>query len=348
MHNSLFNRILFFSAGVNPDLIKHCPRSEFIKYTSIGATVIFTALLAIVSSFFAFHLIVNNLLIKLILSFFWGAMIFNLDRFLVSSIRGKSWTQFLPRILLAFFIALVISKPIELKLFEPEINRYLNKVSTDELELVDLNFDNKLKEINESIEDVRLDLESKFELKEKYYFEYKCECDGTCGTGLRGRGAECDRKREKYEAFNLEYEALKVDSKERLNAYEEEKKLVSKEREKKIQEVKTSFTFGLLARLNALSEMPGYYSWAIMFIFMLIETAPVFTKMMSSKGPYEILLQETEYSYNIKYLNSVNEKKREFLKNQKIQETKGVDERIDIIKQRHEKMKVELKQKLKK
>lgn len=348
MKNSTINNILFFSAGVNPELIVKCPRSEYIKYTSIGATVIFTAILAIVSSFFAFNLIVENFWVKIILSLFWGAIIFNLDRFLVSSIRGKNLTQFFPRILLAFFIALVISKPIELKLFQPEINRYLSKLSASELEIVDLEYEKKLAELNRRIDAVQGDVNSKFELKEQYYKDYKCECDGTCGTGIRGRGSECERKREKYEAFNFEYESLKEESQLIMLGLENDKKALSEGRLKKEEAVQASLTFGLLARLNALSELPGYYSWAIMLIFMLIETAPVFTKMMSSKGPYELLLQEAEYAYSIQYLNNVNEQKQAFLKNRKIEEQSAEKDLKDMIRDRHEKMKRDLKQKLSK
>ena len=57
-------------------------------------------------------------------------LIFNLDRFIVSTIkkRDSKWKELLqatPRIILAMIIAMVISKPLELKLFEKEINQIL-------------------------------------------------------------------------------------------------------------------------------------------------------------------------------------------------------------------------------
>jgi hypothetical protein len=346
MGNSKINQFLFFCAGINNELIVKCPRSEVIKYTSIGATVAFTTLLAVVSSYFAFNLILQDTWIKILLSFFWGAIIFNLDRFLVSSVRGKGLIQFFPRLLLAFFIALVISKPIELKLFEPEINRYLNKLTNEELESAEAVFLLRMDEVESKIQQLRVDLNNKFEQKEKYYLDYKCECDGTCGTGIRGRGTECDRKKEKYETFNNEYESLKNDTKGIIAQYEAEKKEIANEKLKKEEVVEASFTFGLLARLNALSDLPGMHSWAIMLIFMLIEAAPVFTKMMSSKGPYELLLQESEYAYKLKYLQTVQGYKQDFLKNKRIEELDEEAKLKELIKERHEKMKRDLKQKL--
>jgi uncharacterized PurR-regulated membrane protein YhhQ (DUF165 family) len=53
-------------------------------------------------------------------------MIFNLDRYIVLSMRKdevwyKEYLQAIPRIVLAVLIALVISKPLELKIFQKEI-----------------------------------------------------------------------------------------------------------------------------------------------------------------------------------------------------------------------------------
>lgn len=69
-------------------------------------------------------------------------IIFNLDRFIVSTFRkvadGKWWQKFLrellhasPRIILAIIIAIVISKPVEIKIFE---NRLSEQIKRNEIE----------------------------------------------------------------------------------------------------------------------------------------------------------------------------------------------------------------------
>ena len=40
-------------------------------------------------------------------------------------------------------------------------------------------------------------------LREKYYEDFKCECDGTCGTKKVGRGIECISKKNKYDLILL-------------------------------------------------------------------------------------------------------------------------------------------------
>jgi hypothetical protein len=62
----------------------------------------------------------------------WGFLIFNLDRFIVSTIKKRDhfldeFIQASPRIVLAIIIAIVISKPLEIKIFQKEIETVLLK-----------------------------------------------------------------------------------------------------------------------------------------------------------------------------------------------------------------------------
>ena len=66
----------------------------------------------------------------------WGLMIFNIDRFIISS-TGKGdgkdtmvWSEVknaIPRILMATILSFTISKPLEIKIFESEINAQLEQ-----------------------------------------------------------------------------------------------------------------------------------------------------------------------------------------------------------------------------
>ena len=70
----------------------------------------------------------DNLWMSSIIGIIWGGMIFNLDRYIVSTIKKSDnffdeLLQATPRIILAMIIAVVIAKPLELKIFEKEINQ---------------------------------------------------------------------------------------------------------------------------------------------------------------------------------------------------------------------------------
>ena len=57
---SIGNKIknfLIFCAGSSKEILQKCPSTEWIKHTSTGATVLFTSIIAMLSSFYAFQLI---------------------------------------------------------------------------------------------------------------------------------------------------------------------------------------------------------------------------------------------------------------------------------------------------
>lgn len=127
-------RFFFACAGAYVRILEETP-SEHAKYVGIGATIFLTGCLAIISGSFAVYTLVPNLLVAILAGILWGALIFNLDRYIVSSIRkeGRFWQEFglaLPRLALAVLISFVITKPIEVELFsnqiESELYSYIN------------------------------------------------------------------------------------------------------------------------------------------------------------------------------------------------------------------------------
>lgn len=122
-------RFFFACAGSYMKILEACP-SEHTKYVGIGATIFLTACLAVISGSFAINSLVDNWFVSVPFGFLWGALIFNLDRYIVSSIRkeGRFWHEFglaLPRMILAVLISLVITKPIEVELFRNQIDSEL-------------------------------------------------------------------------------------------------------------------------------------------------------------------------------------------------------------------------------
>ena len=117
-------------SGVDKDVIASCSNGEQNKYAGIGGTVFFTAVMAFIASSYALFTVFDNGYIAVGFGIVWGLLIFNLDRFIVSTLRKRNnfkreLFQATPRIILAFIIAIVISKPLELKIFEKEIDTVL-------------------------------------------------------------------------------------------------------------------------------------------------------------------------------------------------------------------------------
>lgn len=306
-----------FCAAADSDILRRCPASEHQKYASIGATVFFTGMLAALSGGYALYTVFGSIAIAVGLGVFWGLLVFNLDRFIVSTIKKSTHRfgqlkQVLPRLLLAVFLAIVISKPLEIKIFEQEIAEKMHYTGVQKLEDLDVTYAKKLQTHIEEIKRLRERTESRFQLREKYYEEYKCECEGSCGTGARGVGSECVRKENKYLKADQEYQELKKLNDQQIAVINQDIALLQQEKAKYKVELKANFAQGLMARLNALHELPPGPSYAIVLLLICIEIAPIFAKLLSPYGPYDHMLKTIEYDYEIDEISSIN------LRNQKL------------------------------
>ena len=181
----MIKQFFWMCSGADTDLLDESPKSEQIKYAGIGGTVFFTAVMAFISGSYALFTVFDNLYIAIAFGIVWGLLIFNLDRFIVSTIKKQDnfWKEFLqasPRIILAMIIAVVISKPLEIKIFEKEINQVLleqknaltlqnqNQIAQqytpeilrveNEIEALKIEVDTKEKEVNDSYKKVWKDL----------------------------------------------------------------------------------------------------------------------------------------------------------------------------------------------
>lgn len=124
-------KLLAISSGASLDILRECPRTEIIKHAGIGGTILLTSLLALISGSYALFSVFKSYPAAILFGLVWALMIFNLDRLIVSSMRKRGvWLQQIkmatPRILLAIIIAIVISKPLEVRLLETRINKVLS------------------------------------------------------------------------------------------------------------------------------------------------------------------------------------------------------------------------------
>ena len=313
---SLGLRFFIFCAAADKIILDKCPKSEVYKYSGVGVTVFFTGVLAFFSGGYALYTVFNSIWLAVVLGFFWGALVFNLDRFLVSTMKksrgkGREIIQIFPRFLLAVFLSIVISKPLELKIFEQEVNEKLHYTGVSKLAAVDALYTHKIEAKESRIAGLKAKLDERFELREDYYQQYKCECEGTCGTRQKGRGSECDRKEKKYVKTDDEYKLLKTEIDFEIASLNEEIKNLNLEKSKFQDELQASFSTGLMARLEALSELPKTPQYAILLLLICIEIAPILVKLLSPYGPYDHLLKTMEYQFEIDEITTINIRNQE-------------------------------------
>src|SRR5574343_20016 len=118
---------LWWCAGAHQKLLKQFP-SEHAKYSGLGGVLLATFVLAVLSAGYAIYSVFGNITWTIGFAIIWGLIIFNFDRFLVSTMRKyglskrKQIWMAVPRLALAILIGITIARPLELKVFEKEIN----------------------------------------------------------------------------------------------------------------------------------------------------------------------------------------------------------------------------------
>lgn len=305
-------QFLWFCSGAFVPLLKRSP-SESNKYIGIGGAVLFTGILAALSAGYALFTIFESMVSTALFALLWGLLIFNLDRFIVSSMRKRQsfwseWKLALPRLALAVLLALVISKPLELKIFEREINRKLDEVKTlaiiETKERLDQGFP-ELQELDNSIRLLREEIREKEAFRNQKQQEYDDERFGnkTAGTtGLRGLGINAQKKEEQLDDAQRDYRETEQRNQARIDELEQQRRDFMELRQQAFEKQQPGIEEinGMAARMDALSRLTSESAAMatanifIILLFVAIETAPIFVKLLAEKGPYDHFLERHE------------------------------------------------------
>ncbi|GAA4268354.1 DUF4407 domain-containing protein [Hyunsoonleella aestuarii] len=315
----MLKQFFIICSGADTELLKACSSGEQNKYAGIGATVFFTAVMAFIASSYALYTVFDNLYTAIFFGLIWGLLIFNLDRYIVSTIKKTGnvideLIQATPRIILAVIIAVVISKPLELKIFEKEINQVLleqkNELTLANKQQIAEQFNPSIETANNKIAALNKQIETKEAEVNTLYDVYISEAEGTAGTKLLGKGPVYKEKREKHDALLAELEALKQENKAKILAAETEIANLKGNYETQVvntQPIINSFD-GLMARVNALGELPWLPSFFIFLLFLAIETSPIFAKLLSPKGAYDFKLEDQETAVKTHVMQNKNQR----------------------------------------
>ncbi|MFN6529743.1 DUF4407 domain-containing protein [Nostoc sp. ChiSLP03a] len=308
----------FFCAGVDQEIIaKEECSTERNKYAAIGGAVLFTALLASLSGGYAFYTVFLTRLEAVIFGFIWGLGIFNLDRIFVLNIKNKEIKNkrdalsqiavVTPRLLLALVIAVTISKPLELRLFEGEI---IAKIKDDNIEA-----ENKAAEkFSQNTDLVELQLRrNNLESRKRKYEDEKntlannliCEIEGTCGTQKFGDGPVAKSKKERIAQLENDIKGLNSE----IQQIDKQLSPLLTYQGSKLNDWRTaqSNSTGLLKKIQALEEL-GREAQIVKFadlfvtlIFIVLETSPIIVKVLSKSGPYDEIVAYKEGAVSSHY-----------------------------------------------
>lgn len=301
----------WFCSGADTSILKKCP-SETAKYTGIGATVFFTGVFAFLSASYALYTVFDNLFSSVLFGIVWGLMIFNLDRFIVSSMRkegrpGREFTMALPRLALAILISIVIARPLELKIFEKEIEPELivmeqEKYEEQETQLMSrfLPYQDSLRFQNDALKN---EIVQKAVRRDELARIAQEEADGTGGSRRRNLGPIYKVKKADADRAERELADLRAQNEQRITTLEALLAGNIRNMNTELHALERSPRNGPAARMEALDRITNdspailWAHWFILLLFIAVETAPVFVKLIAPKGPYDNLLRITEHAF---------------------------------------------------
>jgi hypothetical protein len=307
--NIMLKNFFILCSGVDQDIVQSCSNGEQNKYAGIGATVFFTAIMAFIASSYALFTVFDNYYLAVFFGLVWGLLIFNLDRFIVSTIKKRDnfkseFIQATPRIILAVIIAIVISKPLEIKIFEKEINTLLlkekNAMALTNKKEVALYFQSDLDKNKTLIDSLKSEISKKEKEVNDLYNVYITEAEGTAGTKKLGKGPVFKEKIAKHDLAKAELDTLRKNNATKIADLELKSKTLQTDLDQKVSETQPIIDGfdGLMARINALNKLPWLPSFFIMLLFLAIETSPIIAKLLSPKGEYDLKVEDAELALN--------------------------------------------------
>lgn len=313
-----FQHFLMICSGGNIHLLKKSP-SEWNKFAGIGGIVLFTAVFATLSAGYAMFTVFDNVWTAVGFGILWGLMIFNLDRYIVSSIKktGTWWNQILmtiPRLILATFLGIIISKPLELKIFEKEVNKQLNTIIQRNKKQLQAEMSGRILQQSGPFETEKKQIQNQIKNYQVAYDSASVELEkeilgkqSGLTSGKVGFGTNAKRKSELKEQKRLDLENYQKQQQERLQYLDKEisKVYSNLETERKSTETFEDKFNGFAARLQALDELGknsaiiALAASFIMGLFVCLEISPVLIKLISHVGPYDHLLEKTENDFRL-------------------------------------------------
>ena len=351
-------KMLWNAAGADHYILERSTYSDHIKYACLGGIVVATGLMASMAGGYAFYIVFGQktanlaqgteatieatssqplaVILSMLFGLIWGLIIFNIDRFIVASTGKGDGSEAItigeiktaiPRILMGIIIAITISKPVELRMFQQEIEVELNSRRIQEVQnkknSINALYDGDMEIIEEEIFRLREDINKYEKIRKEKEDDYKDEISGEGSVAGRGIGPIAREKMKALEIARKEYDSVKGINLADIEIQQLKLSETDSIRKRQIAnaEISAKSLDGLMARLKIVDELAkgkdedgnvneDATPWIIIFItllFMAIELTPIFFKMMLIKSPYDYLednikaLQRADLGIEVKY-----------------------------------------------
>lgn len=381
--SSGITRFLWWCAGADEKVLKYSSYSDHVKYVGIGGVVLATGFMAALSMGFAIHTIFDgNWMVTAPIAIIWALIVFNLDRFIVSStgkgdgdstISLSELGNATPRLIMAILLGLTISAPLETQIFSKEIERewietkdQLVRKKTFEIEQLYLT---RQQDLEKRKDDKKKEVETQVQLiKEK---EARVTAERKSGTGIQWQR---DTSALGVEQRKLVQMRAQLDSLEngdallaglKINELDSVKNKISQDTSGFLDQImmleKLSSDPKLVPELDEATKkiklgpdgkpvykeiMPSAFwpIWLVRLLFMIIEIAPVLLKLMLIKSPYDYMSENVNQILEAKQGISLKHMPDEYSQIHKLKENFNPQRIIAIVEHQNEKEEENAKQ----
>jgi hypothetical protein len=306
-------------SGAKKQVLSECP-IEKGKFIGMGMAVFFVSILSVISStFFITYAFAkkntNELSFDIhwqyvLCGILWGIIIFTIDRNIVTTIRKTGiikdeLQKAYPRFILALFIGIVISTPLEMKFFEKEITQKIEeKILSQQIG----QNNQTTTPLKDQIANTKQQIVLNTSLREDAYAKAVAEKDGKGLTGIKRYGP----KAKEWENKSFRYSQL-VDSLN-SNLVKLSDELMNSQGGLSIEKLYEKGIIqkfdGAEMRIGALYEL-GVFHWVITLLFISLEILPLMVKLMIPRGPYDEILDRMEYEVFIEQKRIISDKNSE-------------------------------------
>jgi transcriptional regulator of NAD metabolism len=326
-------KLFWKAAGGDQYILSKSTYSDQIKYFCLGGIVVATAIMAGLSGGYAFYTIfkpkasdvselwektggantINNLqgftestdigttIIALVFGLIWGLIIYNIDRFIVTSTgtgdgsEAITWGELkgaLPRIIMGCIIAISISKPLEIRILKGEIDAKLQvkqeRLKEDAVKTIEEKYVSRISEKNATIAKYQREIDNSEDALTKAEMNLNAEMtqEGSRGYGPQAKRLDLIMQDRKLDRDNMRsrIDPLIEDLNKEIKGYVEEKN-------KEIDNISVGLSGldGLAERITIAEEEYPTVSIFLMLLFLAIELTPIFFKLMLIKSPYDYM-----------------------------------------------------------
>lgn len=311
-------KFLWRTAGAERYILERGTFSDQVKWACLGGIVLSTGIMASFAGGYAFYTIFQpkglvttdvtdwpTVALALVFGLIWGAIILNIDRFIVAAtgkgdgteaITGDELRGALPRIIMGTIIAITISKPIEIRMFKSEIDvrlaQHQEELIKDGLDMVEKQYAERIDVEKQKIakweQEIQVKEKVSLGLQGQFIEEARIVTVGPKALAVR---EQMTRAKEDEQLLKAKYDPFIKQAYEQIQQYEVEKR-------KKMGDAETNANKldGLLERIKLSHEVAGWpITTFITLLFLAIELTPIFFKMMLVRGPYDYLEENLKY-----------------------------------------------------